>query len=262
MKARTENQAEFAACVPIGACLGFADAMKPKILVVDDEPSILDNTLYALERDGFEPTGCATGEAAMAAIEDGGFALVVLDVGLPDTNGFELCKRIRARSDVPVIFLTARDGEVDRIVGLEIGADDYVTKPFSPRELSARVKAVLRRCGGNGNGESKAEEAATARKPGFPFKVDDERVQISYFGKVLPLSSTEFRLLRVFCKHPGRVYSRSQLMDIAWDEPEAAMERTVDAHVKSVRAKMKAVNDAVEAIGTHRGMGYSLKENW
>jgi two-component system catabolic regulation response regulator CreB len=257
----TEIRRKIAACVPVGTCVGFADTMKPKILVVDDEPSILDNTVYALEMDGFEPTGCATGDAAMAALEEGDFALVVLDVGLPDTNGFELCKRIRARWDVPVIFLTARDGEVDRIVGLEIGADDYVTKPFSPRELSARVKAVLRRCGGNGNGGAKVE-APLAAVGGLPFRVDDERVQITYFGKILALSSTEFRLLRVFCKHPGRVYSRAQLMEIAWEEPEAAMERTVDAHVKSVRAKMKAVNDSVEAIETHRGMGYSLKENW
>ncbi len=252
---------EIPACVPGGTRVGCMESMKAKILVVDDEPSILDNTLYALEMDGFEPTGCTTGDAALAAIEEGDFALVVLDVGLPDTNGFELCKRIRACWEVPVIFLTARDGEVDRIVGLEIGADDYVTKPFSPRELSARVKAVLRRCGGNGgNGEAASESPPVVS--GFPFRVDDERIQITYFGNVLALSSTEFRLLRVFCKHPGRVYSRSQLMDIAWEEPEAAMERTVDAHVKSVRAKMKAVKDSVEAIETHRGMGYSLKENW
>ncbi len=248
---------ENAACAIPDDALGCAAVVKPRILVVDDEPSILENTLYALEMDGFSPLGCGTGADALAALAENEFSLVILDVGLPDTNGFELCKEIRREQKIPIIFLTARDGEVDRIVGLEIGADDYVTKPFSPRELSARVKAVLRRCE-PANGDS-GEDPSRAR---FPFVVDDERVQISYFKQTLTLSSTEFRLLRVFCKHPGRVFSRTQLMEIAWDEPEAAMERTVDAHVKSVRAKLKAVNDELEAIETHRGIGYSLREIW
>lgn len=230
--------------------------MKPRILVVEDEPSILENTLYALELDGFSPLGCGTGEEALAALEEETFALVVLDVGLPDTSGFDLCKEIRAKMAIPVIFLTARDGEVDRIVGLEIGADDYVTKPFSPRELSARIKAVLRRC------QPAGKTADAAAQGNLPFVIDEERFQISYFGHLLSLSSTEYRLLWALCQHPGRVYTRSQLMDVAWDEPEAAMERTVDAHVKSLRAKIKLARADMEAIETHRGIGYSLREYW
>ena len=226
--------------------------MKPRILVVEDEPSILDNILYSLQTEGFEPQGCATAGEARAALERGGFALVVLDVGLPDTPGFELCKEIRRTSSLPIIFLTARAAEVDRIVGLEIGGDDYVVKPFSPRELSARVKAVLRRF-----------QAASESKPpasGGPFQIDEERAQIHFAGQRLVLSGTEFRLLKALCARPGRVYSRGQLMELAWDDPGAALERTVDAHVKSLRAKLKEIRTDLDPIETHRGFGYSLRE--
>ena len=231
--------------------------MKKRILVIEDEPSILENILYSLETEGFEPSGCSTGEEGLRLFASGDPDLVILDIGLPDTSGFELCKEIRSHSSVPVIFLTARSEEVDRIVGLEIGADDYVVKPFSPRELSARVRAVLRRC-------SPTPEETPGTKPssGAPFQIDAERLQIRYYGEVLPLSSTEFRVLREFCSHPGRVYSRGQLMDVAWDEPDAAMERTVDAHIKSLRAKLRKVRDDIDPIETHRGLGYSMKENW
>jgi two-component system catabolic regulation response regulator CreB len=233
------------------------DAMKKRILVVEDEPSILENIVYSLETEGFKPTGCSTGEEGLRHFESDDPDLVILDIGLPDTSGFELCKEIRSHSSVPVIFLTARSEEVDRIVGLEIGADDYVVKPFSPRELSARVRAVLRRCA------PVPDETPDARPPAkVPFQIDGERLKISYYGEVLPLSSTEFRVLREFCSHPGRVYSRGQLMDVAWDEPDAAMERTVDAHIKSLRAKLRKVRDDIEPIETHRGQGYSMKENW
>ena len=231
--------------------------MKPRILVIEDEPSILDNVLYSLETEGFEARGCGTGEEALSLLAAESFDLAVLDIGLPDTSGFELCKEIRGSSGLPIIFLTARDSEVDRIVGLEIGGDDYMVKPFSPRELSARVKAVLRRCR-----PGEPAPAPVAEGGGVPFEIDEERIQVRYFGTVLSLSSTEFRLLRLICRHPGRVYSRSQLMEIAWDEPGAAMERTVDAHIKSLRAKLRVVRPGIEAIETHRGMGYSLKENW
>lgn len=241
--------------------------MKKRIIVIEDEPSILDNILYSLESDGFDVCGCATGGEGEQEFLTHGADLIVMDVGLPDTSGFELCPRIRQSSDVPVIFLTARAEEVDRIVGLEMGADDYMVKPFSPRELSARVRAVLRRYrpdqGQAGAGESSTTTEAVGRGiPGFPFQIDEERVKVTYFDQLLSLSSTEFRLLRILCKHPGRVYSRSQLMDIAWSEPDAAMERTVDAHIKSLRGKMRAVRGDVDAIETHRGMGYSLKEKW
>ncbi len=237
--------------------------MPHRILIVEDEPSIADNILYSLESEGFAPCACATGADALARAKAESFALVVLDVGLPDMTGFEVCRQLRAARDVPVIFLTARNSEVDRVVGLEIGGDDYLCKPFSPRELTARIRAVLRRAQGNGvAGGAPHPKTDTDIAAPTPVEVDEARCQVRYFGEVLPLSRYEFRLLQTFAKHPGRVFSRAQLMEHASDEPEAAMERTVDAHVKSLRAKMKAVRDDVEAIVTHRGLGYSLAERW
>jgi two-component system catabolic regulation response regulator CreB len=230
-----------------------------KVLVIEDEPAVADTITYALTTDGFTPVWCATGREGMAALAAGGVALVVLDIGLPDANGFELCKEIRKTSTVPVIFLTARAGEVDRVVGLEIGADDYLVKPFSPRELTARVKAVLRRSGEPGRATAK-KPAAGPKPP--PFTVDEDRHAISYFGSPLPLSRTEFRLLRVLVRRPGWVFSREKLMDLAWDAPECSLDRTVDAHVKSIRAKLRAVRPDVDPIQTHLGVGYSLKEAW
>lgn len=228
--------------------------MKPRILVVEDEPSILDNILYSLETEGFEPQGCATGEEARLALGRESFALMVLDIGLPDMLGFDLCQEVRQRSDLPIIFLTARAAEVDRIVGLEIGGDDYMVKPFSPRELSARVKAVLRR------GKRAAASPPKVSDSSQPFRVDEERAQILFFGKALTLSATEFRVMRALCKKPGRVFSRGQLMEIAWTDPGAALERTVDAHVKGLRAKLKEIRADLDPIETHRGFGYSLRE--
>ncbi len=226
--------------------------MKPRILVVEDEPSILDNIVYSLETDGFSPVGCGTGSEALAALARESFALIVLDVGLPDTLGFELCKEIRKTSNVPLIFLTARGGEVDRVVGLEIGGDDYMIKPFSPRELSARVKAVLRRF------ESHPPAAAPAGNQRL--RIDDNRAQIFFFDQPLTLSGTEFRLLRALGRQPGRVFSREQLMQEAWHDPGAALERTVDAHIKSLRAKLNEIRPDLDPIETHRGFGYSLRE--
>jgi two-component system catabolic regulation response regulator CreB len=244
------------AALPAVAAPRSLDAMKPRILVVEDEPSILDNILYSLETEGFEPRGCATGGEARAALAGNGFALVVLDIGLPDGTGFELCKEIRRQSNVPIIFLTARGAEVDRIVGLEIGGDDYMVKPFSPRELCARVKAVLRRfqVGANPPPNVEGWEAG-------PFRIDEDRAQIHFGGQRLALSGTEFRLLRALCQKPGRVYSRASLMEIAWDDPGAALERTVDAHIKSLRAKLKEARPDLDPIETHRGFGYSLRED-
>jgi two-component system catabolic regulation response regulator CreB len=229
--------------------------MKPRILVVEDEPSILDNILYSLETEGFEPHGCATGGEARAALGKGPWALVVLDVGLPDILGFDLCREIRRTSNLPIIFLTARAGEVDRVVGLEIGGDDYMVKPFSPRELSARVKAVLRRF----HPAIGAPATTAAAAEGGPFRIDEERAQIHFGGVRLTLSSTEFRLLRGMCARPGCVFSRAQLMDMAWDDPGAALERTVDAHIKSLRAKLREARPEADPIETHRGFGYSLR---
>ena len=226
--------------------------MKPRILVVEDEPTILDNITYSLGTEGFEPHGCATGGEARAALSRGPWALVVLDVGLPDVVGFDLCREIRRTSNLPIIFLTARASEVDRVVGLELGGDDYMVKPFSPRELCARVKAVLRRFS--------PAPAESAPEPNGAFRIDEDRAQIHFSGVRLILSGTEHRLLRALCAKPGRVFSRAQLMEIAWDDPGAALERTVDAHIKSIRAKLKEVSRDADPIETHRGFGYSLRE--
>ena len=225
---------------------------KPTILVVEDEPAIADTLQYALESEGFRCHRLEVGAGVVEVLDRQPVALVVLDIGLPDMSGIEVCRRIRERHDVPIIFLTARGGEVDRVVGLEIGADDYVSKPFSPRELAARVKAVLRRA--RPGGGSPPPPPATA------FTLDEERLQITYFGKPLELSRYEYRLLAVLLKRPGRVYSRDQLLELVWDEPEASLDRTVDAHVKNLRAKLRDVRPDVDPITTHRGTGYSLKE--
>jgi two-component system, OmpR family, catabolic regulation response regulator CreB len=222
---------------------------KPIVLVVEDEPAIADAIQYALESEGFQCRHLQTGAEVAGVLERQPVSLVLLDIGLPDISGIEVCRQIRQRHDVPVIFLTARGAEVDRVVGLELGADDYVTKPFSPRELAARVKAVLRRA-------SRPSGPASGRA----FQVDEERCHVSYFGMPLDLSRYEYRLLCVFIRHPGRVYSREQLMEAAWESPEASMDRTVDAHIKNLRAKLRAVRADLDPIATHRGMGYSLKE--
>lgn len=223
-----------------------------RILLVEDEPSIADNIVYALKTEGFASTWCRTGQEALRYFASEAFALVILDVGLPDVSGFELCKEIRARSSVPIVFLTARKAEIDRVVGLEIGADDYVMKPFSPRELTARIRAILRR----------TEAGENSARPNDPplFAIDEERCRIQYGGTALQLSRYEFRLLRVLIQKPGRVYSRDQLMELAWEEPDTALDRTVDAHIKTLRAKLRAVRPEEDPIQTHRGLGYSLKE--
>jgi two-component system catabolic regulation response regulator CreB len=229
--------------------------MRTRILVVEDEPAIADTICYALSTDGFEPDWRATGAAALEALAAGtGPGLIILDVGLPDINGFELFKQLVGHTRAPVIFLTARAEEVDRIVGLELGADDYVAKPFSPRELTARVRAVLRRLGK----AAEPEPPADARRSAF--MVDDERRIITYRGRPLDLSRYEYRVLKLLVSRPGRVFSRDDILQHAWDEPEASYDRTVDAHIKTIRAKLKAVAADVDPVRTHRGEGYSLRE--
>ncbi len=228
--------------------------MKPKILIVEDEPAIADNIKYALETDGFETIWLSSGERVMAVISAEPVDLIVLDIGLPDISGMELCKKIREIHATPIIFVTARSDEIDRVVGLEIGGDDYVVKPFSPRELSARVKAVLRRT----MDKPAAPDGDQSSQP--PFVVDEEKRRISFFNHALDLSRYEFDLLKIFIRRPGWVFSRDQLMDLVWDEPEMSMDRTVDAHIKNIRAKLKQINPDVHPIQTHRNIGYSLKE--
>lgn len=251
--------------------------MNQHILVIEDEPAIADTITYALETEGFRCTWCATASAGEVALGEQAVDLIVLDVGLPDLNGFELCKRIRKSRMVPIIFLTARADEIDRVVGLEIGADDYVVKPFSPRELAARVRAVLRRYAAVAAQATSTAAAGQAPQPNSVptpitndptptaqpprFQIDEARMAIIYFGTRLHLSRYEYRLLKILVQRPGLVYTRDQLMELAWDEPDASMDRTVDAHIKSLRAKLKAVRAGYDPISTIRGVGYALKEN-
>lgn len=229
--------------------------MSSTVLVVEDEPAIADNIAYALQTDGFDVVRCTTGGEALEALTRENIALIVLDVGLPDWNGFDLCREIRRSSGVPILFLTARTDEVDRVVGLEIGGDDYVSKPFSPRELSARVKAILRRVPADG------EPVETARVD-IPFVIDKNRRVILYFGTPLDLSRYEFGILEVLIGRPGWIFSREQLMERVWEAPESSTDRTVDTHVKTLRAKLRTVRPEVDPIKTHRGIGYALRESW
>ena len=225
--------------------------MAPRILIVEDEQAIADNIQYALETEGFETRCLLSGMQVLPLLDHDGIDLIILDIGLPDINGLELCKEIRKFHSLPIIFLTARAAEIDRVVGLEIGADDYVVKPFSPRELTARVKAVLRR----------TRQPAAERSIMQTFQVNESKRQISYCGQPMELSRYEYNLLILFIQRPGHVFSREQLMDMAWDEPEASMDRTVDAHIKNIRAKLKSITPDMDPIVTHRGVGYALKED-
>ncbi|MGC4008322.1 MAG: two-component system response regulator CreB [Pseudomonas sp.] len=222
----------------------------PHILIVEDEAAIADTLLYALQAEGFETTWLNLAGPALERLQRDVFDLVILDVGLPDISGFEACKQLRRFSEVPVIFLTARNAEIDRVVGLEIGADDYVVKPFSPREVAARVKAILKRT-------APREAPAAASASNGPFEVDEERFQIRYHGHSLALTRHEFRLLQTLLARPERVFSREQLLDALGVAADAGYERNVDSHIKSLRAKLRQVAPAAEPIQTHRGLGYS-----
>jgi len=229
--------------------MSLSAAAAKKILIVEDEPAIADNIRFALEQEGFAVSWCNTAAGGRREMAQGPVDLVVLDVGLPDQDGFSFCRELRKTRTTPVIFLTARSDEIDKVVGLEIGADDYMVKPFSPRELAARVKAVLRRF-----------PAAKTAPATCPFEIHGDRFQIHYFGKDLNLSPYEFRLLKVLLERRGRVLSREQLLQLAWEEPEASMDRTVDAHIKTIRAKLRQIKPDHDPIKTHRGLGYSLEE--
>ncbi|MEZ5276036.1 MAG: two-component system response regulator CreB [Opitutaceae bacterium] len=220
--------------------------------MVEDERSIADTVAYALRTEGFVSVWAATGMEAMRLLVEQSFEVVILDVGLPDIDGFELCRQIRQLSDLPIIFLTARGGEIDRVVGLEIGADDYLAKPFSPRELTARLRAVLRRGRISTTGD---QDTGSIRG----FHVDAHRRRIHYAGRPLDLTPSEYRLVVALVARPGRVFSREELMQLAWEDPGASMDRTVDAHIKAIRAKVRAVEPEADPIETRRGFGYALR---
>ncbi|WP_081417950.1 two-component system response regulator CreB [Stenotrophomonas panacihumi] len=227
-----------------------------RILVVEDEPAIADTVLYALRSEGYAVEHCALGRQALARQREAPADLVLLDVGLPDVDGFEVCRSLRGFSAVPVVFLTARNEEIDRVLGLELGADDYVAKPFSPRELVARVRARLRRHL-PAQADPQAEPDAGWRRHG-DFAIDREGCRIRYRDRLLPLTRYEYHLLAALLQRPGAILSRAQLMDRAWDAEADSADRTVDTHVKTLRAKLRAAGATDDPIRTHRGLGYAL----
>lgn len=224
--------------------------MKPSILLFEDENAIADNLKYALKTEGITCEHVSMAEAGLAKLREQKFDLVILDVGLPDKSGFDVCREIRRFSNVPIFFLTARAEEVDKILGLELGADDYITKPFSPREVTARVRAFFRRF------YDAAPPAATSKVADF--EILEDRFQIRYKKKELELRRYEYGILKFLLENPGRVYSRAQIMDAIWEEPDMSLERTIDTHIKVIRAKIREITDE-EIVLTHRGFGYSVK---
>ncbi len=220
---------------------------KRLIWLVEDETSIADTLIYALQTDGFEVEWFPLGQPLLARLEQTQPDFLILDVGLPDISGFELCKQVRTLTDTPLMFLTARSEEIDRLIGLEIGADDYVAKPFSPREVCARVRVILRR------------SQPAPSQPIQPLALDEERARICFLGQPLTLTRYEYLLLKTLMLAPGRVYSRQQLMDLVWQDAEESLDRTVDTHIKTLRAKLRERDPDANLILTHRGLGYSLE---
>lgn len=216
-----------------------------RVLLVEDEGAIAQTVEFALRADGFDTAHALTGREALQLAASGAFDLAILDVGLPDIGGYALCRELRRGRDLPVIFLTARDAEADRVLGLELGADDYVSKPFSPRELVARVRAVLRRSRG--------------AQPGTGFEHDADGHRVFFRGRLLDLTRYEYGLLAALLQRPGAILSRAQLMDRVWGSDSASSDRTVDTHIKTLRAKLSDIDPDTDPIRTQRGLGYSLQ---
>jgi two-component system response regulator RegX3 len=223
-----------------------------KILVVEDEASFSDALSYVLGKEGFEVTVADTGDGAIAAFDKGGADLVLLDLMLPGLSGTEVCKQLRSRSDVPIIMLTAKDTEVDKVVGLELGADDYVTKPYSKAELIARIRAVLRRQGDVSNLQDGVITAG-------PVRIDVERHQVSINDQLVSLPLKEFELLEFLVRNSGRVLTRSQLIDRVWGSDYFGDTKTLDVHVKRLRAKVEKDPANPLYIQTIRGLGYKFE---
>ena len=222
-----------------------------RVLVVEDEESYSDALAYMLRKEGFEVSLAATGLQALEEFDRSGADIVLLDLMLPELSGTEVCRRIRAVSNVPVIMVSAKDDEVDKVVGLELGADDYVTKPYSPRELVARIRAVLRR----GQDPDLLPDTLEAG----PVRMDVERHVVTVDGHEKPLPLKEFELLEMFLRNPGRVLTRGQLIDRVWGADYVGDTKTLDVHVKRLRAKIEPDPAVPQHLVTVRGLGYKLE---
>ncbi len=223
-----------------------------RVLLVEDEESFSDPLSYLLEQEGFEVAVASTGPEALAEFDRGGADLVLLDLMLPGLSGTEVCRQLRQRSSVPVIMLTARDSEIDKVVGLELGADDYVTKPYSTRELLARMRAVLRR-------GAEPEEAAGAVLSAGPVRMDVERHTVAVAGAPVSLPLKEFDLLELLLRNAGRVLTRGQLIDRVWGADYVGDTKTLDVHVKRLRAKVEPDPGSPQHLVTVRGLGYKFE---
>ncbi len=232
--------------------------MTARIDLLEDELAIAQTLQFAFQREGWQVRHYSLGRDLLNAWQQQQTAdLVVLDVGLPDLSGFEVCRQLRKFSEVPVLFLSARSEEVDRIVGLEIGADDYISKPFSVREVVARVQANLRRQSVNKQ-QLAATPSAQAQTDTAWFSHNPEQMSIHFRGQVLVLTRYEYLLLQTMLARPAAVFSRQQLMELVWHDALETSDRTVDTHIKSLRAKLRLIDDQLDPIKTLRGLGYSL----
>jgi len=225
------------------------------ILVADDDGHIREVVRFALENAGHRVVECADGAEALAAFAADGIDILVLDIVMPEKDGLDVCRAVRASSDVPILFLSSRDDELDRVLGLEIGADDYITKPFSPRELVARIKAILRRAGA---APAPAQAARPPLKRG-DLSLDPQRYRCFWKDREITLSVTEFALLEALMGGHDRVYTRAELVDRAWGFGHAITERTVDSHIRRLRKKFNEIG--VDVVETVYGVGYRLGEN-
>ena len=228
--------------------------MPTTILLAEDEVAIAETVVYALRAEGYAAEHVLLGGAVLPRLRRGGIDLVILDVGLPDCSGFDVCRTLRVESDVPVVFLTARDAELDRVLGLELGGDDYMAKPFSPRELVARVRARLRR---HVLDRHEADDHAGWKRRG-DFELDAAGHRIRYREVLLDLTRYELGLLETLLARPGAVLARAHLMDRVWGDALESGERTVDTHIKTLRAKLRHIAPDADPIRTVRGLGYAL----
>ena len=226
----------------------------PTILLVDDEDAIQKLLSFPLQKDGYRVVEARDGEADLRCFEEEKINLVVLDLALPKLDGLEVCRRLRARSTVPIIMLTARDEEIDKVIGLEIGADDYITKPFSIREFRSRVRALLRRASLTPAADS-GEEIEVG-----PLRIDRARRRVEVEGRSPELTYVEFELVHILAEHPGRVFSRTDLLEKVWGSSQYRDPRTVDVHVRHLREKLERDPSTPELILTVRGVGYRFRE--
>jgi DNA-binding response OmpR family regulator len=227
----------------------------PRILLVDDEQSVQKLLTFPLRKDGYDVVGALDGQEALERLEDASFDLVVLDVMMPKLDGFDVCREIRSRSTVPIIMLTAKTEEIDKVLGLELGADDYITKPFSVREFRSRVKAVLRRAELR-RGDEPSEEPIERGD----LRIDFDKRHVQVRGTSVRLTYVEFEILASLIRHPGRVFSRTTLLERVWGDSAYRDPRTVDVHIRHLREKLELDPKHPELIFTVRGVGYRFRE--